>query len=334
MLMKLVAKFAASLAVLGLSFNVLAAELNVYASMPEKYASQVLEQFTKETGIKVNFLRLSSGEVLSRLQAEKSNPQVDVLLGGPADYLEVAKNEGLTAPYKPKGSDFIPAEFKDPQNCWTGIGIMPLAFITNNNFLKKNNLKAPTSWQDFLKPEYKEGLILADARTSGTATERLFSLERVFGREGSIDFQKKLHKNVQMYTKSGAWPALRVGDGLAAAAMVYLPDALDIVQLGYPVTISYPKEGVTFGIEVVSLVKGAKHPKEAKEFLDWATSPKLAEFLIKNKIRYVPTRTDVKVDDPVLDLKNIHMLGVPLSEKGRLREQLTKDWIDQVLQAK
>ena len=74
MLMKLVAKFAASLAVLGLSFNVLAAELNVYASMPEKYASQVLEQFTKETGIKVNFLRLSSGEVLSRLQAEKSNP--------------------------------------------------------------------------------------------------------------------------------------------------------------------------------------------------------------------------------------------------------------------
>lgn len=257
-----------------------------------------------------------------------------MLLGGPADYLEVAKNEGLTAPYKPKGSDFIPAEFKDPQNYWTGIGIMPLAFITNNNFLKKNNLKAPTSWQDFLKPEYKEGLILADARTSGTATERLFSLERVFGRQGSIDFQKKLHKNVQMYTKSGAWPALRVGDGLAAAAMVYLPDALDIVQLGYPVTISYPKEGVTFGIEVVSLVKGAKHPKEAKEFLDWATSPKLAEFLIKNKIRYVPTRTDVKVDDPVLDLKNIHMLSVPLSEKGRLREQLTKDWIDQVLQAK
>ena len=211
---------------------------------------------------------------------------------------------------------------------------MPLAFITNNNFLKKNNLKAPTSWQDFLKPEYKEGLILADARTSGTATERLFSLERVFGRQDSIDFQKKLHKNVQMYTKSGAWPALRVGDGLAAAAMVYLPDALDIVQLGYPVTISYPKEGVTFGIEVVSLLKGAKHPKEAKEFLDWATSPKLAEFLIKNKIRYVSTRTDVKVDDPVLDLKNIRMLSVPLSEKGRLREQLTKDWIDQVLQAK
>ena len=40
--MKLVAKLAVPLAALGFSFNVLAAELNVYASMPEKYASQVL----------------------------------------------------------------------------------------------------------------------------------------------------------------------------------------------------------------------------------------------------------------------------------------------------
>lgn len=72
MLMKPVTKLAASLAALGLSFNVLAAELNVYASMPEKYASQVLEQFTKETGIKVNFLRLSSGEVLSASKQKKA----------------------------------------------------------------------------------------------------------------------------------------------------------------------------------------------------------------------------------------------------------------------
>lgn len=314
-----------------LSSSVCAAELNVYASMPEKYASQVLEQFTKDTGIKVNFLRLSSGEVLSRLKAEKTNPQVDVLLGGPADYLEVAKNEGITTPYKPKGVEFIPPEFRDPDYYWIGIGLMPLAFITNNGFLKKNGLNAPGSWFDLLKPEYKNGLILADPRTSGTATERLFTLNQLFGRKESIDFQKKLHNNVQMYTKSGAWPALRVGEGLAASAIVYLPDALDIVQLGHPVIISYPKEGVTFGVEVVSMVKGAKHPEEAKKFIDWAVSPKFANFIIDKNIKYVPTRTDIKVEDPVLDLKKIKMLAVPLSEKGKLRETLTKDWINEVL---
>ncbi len=55
--------------------------------MPDKYASEVLAQFSKDTGIKVNYLRLSAGEVLARVQAEKNNPQVDAILGGPADIL-------------------------------------------------------------------------------------------------------------------------------------------------------------------------------------------------------------------------------------------------------
>ena len=307
------------------------AELNIYASMPEKYASVVLEQFTKDTGIKVNFLRLSAGEVLARIQAEEKNPQCDAILGGPADFLEVAKNDGLLEPYKSKNTEKIPQKFSDPQYYWTGIGIMPLAFITNNHFLKKKGLKAPSSWLDLLNEKYKNGIILADARTSGTATERLFSLDKAFGPEKSIAYQQKLHNNVQMYTKSGAWPALRVGDNLGATAIVYLPDALDIQQLGYPVTISYPKEGVTFGIETVAMLKGAKHPQEAKAFIDWATSPKFAEFIVKNKISYVPTREDIKSDDPALDLRNIKTLDAPLSWKGEKRKELTEAWINNVL---
>lgn len=321
------------LAIVSLAFvgALSAAELNLYATMPEKYADQVIAQFTKDTGIKVNYLRMSAGEVLTRIKAEKNNPQIDVVLGGPADIYEAAKRGDLISPYRPKNSEAIPAIFKDPENYWTGIGIMPLAFITNKDFLKKNHLQAPTSWLDLLKPEYKNGLILADARTSGTATERLFSINKAFGKD-SIDYQRKLHKNVQMYTKSGAWPALRVGTGLAASAIVYLPDALDIVQLGYPVEISYPKEGVTFGIEAVSLVKGAKHPELAKKFMDWAASPKFANFILEKKIRYVPTRSDIKIDDPVLDLKNIKALDAPLTWKGQARKELTDEWINKVLQ--
>src|SRR5690554_5253616 len=63
-------------------------ELNVYTIMPEKYATVIFEEFTKDTGIKVNFVRLSSGEALARIIAEKANPQVDALWGGPADTYE------------------------------------------------------------------------------------------------------------------------------------------------------------------------------------------------------------------------------------------------------
>ena len=51
-----------------------AEQLNAYSIMPEKYASKVFAEFTKDTGIKVNFMRFSSGEALARLNAEKKTP--------------------------------------------------------------------------------------------------------------------------------------------------------------------------------------------------------------------------------------------------------------------
>ena len=75
--------------------HVSAAELNAYSIMPEKYASRIFAEFTKDTGIKVNFLRFSSGEALARLTAERGNPQVDVMLGGPADTYAAGMKDGI-----------------------------------------------------------------------------------------------------------------------------------------------------------------------------------------------------------------------------------------------
>ncbi|MCF0253846.1 MAG: ABC transporter substrate-binding protein, partial [Duodenibacillus sp.] len=107
-----------------------AAELNAYSIMPEKYASKVFAEFTKDTGIKVNFMRFSAGQALTRLTAEKANPQVDVMLGGPADTYAAARKDDIFEEYRPANSDAIPASLRDPENRWTGIGIIPLCFLT------------------------------------------------------------------------------------------------------------------------------------------------------------------------------------------------------------
>ena len=151
----------ASLAVFCAGAN--AAELNAYSVMPEKYASRIFAEFTKDTGIKVNFLRFSTGEALARHKNEKGNPQVDVMLGGPADMYAAAVKEGIFEAYRPADSDAIPAEMRDPGNHWTGIGVIPLCFLTNTKFLKKNNMQAPSKWADLLDPRYKKNLQMADA---------------------------------------------------------------------------------------------------------------------------------------------------------------------------
>ena len=59
--------------------------LNVYSIWPENWARPMFEEFEKASGIKVSFVRFSSGEALARVIAEKNNPRVDVLFGGPVE---------------------------------------------------------------------------------------------------------------------------------------------------------------------------------------------------------------------------------------------------------
>ena len=319
----------AGLVVLTASAN--AAELNAYTIMPEKYASQIFAQFTKDTGIKVNFLRFSTGEALARLTAEKGNPQVDVLLGGPADMYAAGIKEGILEAYRPANSDAISSAYRDPNNYWTGIGLIPLCFLTNTKFLEKNKMQAPTKWADLLDPRYKNNLQMADARTSGTATERIYSLVKVMGEDEAFKFQKAMNANVQMYTKSGAGGAMPIATGQCASGIFYIVDALDIQQQGYPVTITYPEDGVSFGIEATGVVKGGKNNAEAKKFVDWATSKKFAEFIVANKINYVPTRNDVKTSNPILDLTKIKTISVDVTWKGEKRKEFTQRWINEVI---
>ena len=308
-------------------------EVSVYSIMPEKYATQVFAEFTKDTGIKVNFVRLSSGEALSRLIAEKNNPQVDALWGGPSDTYDAGIDEGIFEQYKPSEADKIPANYRSPDNWWTGIGIIPLCFLTNTDFLEKNNLPVPTSWDDYLHPAYVNGLQMADARTSGTATERIYSLVKARGSEdAAFDYQKKLNKNVQLYTKSGAGGALPAANGQAAGGIFYLVDALDIVSQGYPLVISYPKEGVTYGVEGSGIVKGCKHPAAAKKLMDWASTKKLGDFMVANKIFYIPTRPDVVVSDPALDMTKMSLIDASSIWKGEKRQEYVERWIAEVIQ--
>ena len=308
-----------------------AAELNAYCIMPEKYASKVFEAFTAETGVKVNFMRFSSGEALARVVAEKGNPQADVILGGPADTYEAGVKEGVFEAYKPAGADDIPAQFRSPQNFWTGIGVIPLVFLTNNTFLKDKGLAAPQSWNDLLDPAYKNGLQMADARTSGTATERIYTLVKVFGEDGAFDYQKKLHQNVQMYTKSGAGGAMPIATGQAASGIFYIVDALEIQQQGHNVVISYPKEGVTFGIEATGVLKGAKNMESAKKFVDWAASKAFAQLIVDKKINYIPTRTDVTVTNPALDVSKVKLFETDVAWKGANRKAYVDRWINEVI---
>jgi iron(III) transport system substrate-binding protein len=92
--------------------------VNAYSIWPENWARPMFQEFEKATGIKVNFVRSSSGEALARVIAEKTNPRVDVLSGGPVETHAAGIKEGIFEPYKPPAFSVLPARFKHAEGQW------------------------------------------------------------------------------------------------------------------------------------------------------------------------------------------------------------------------
>ena len=85
---------------------------------------------------------------------------------------------------------------------------------------------------------------MADARTSGTAVTRIFSILQVHNRneDAAFAYMKKLRQNVQLYTKSGGGGTLPVGLGQAGGGIFFIVDALFTRQQGYDVQIRFPRK--------------------------------------------------------------------------------------------
>ncbi len=311
-----------------------AQDLNAYSIWPENWARPMLEEFTKASGIKVNFLRFSSGEALARVIAEKNSPKIDVLFGGPVETFAAGIKEGVFDSYKPPSFAKLPVRFKHADGQWVAIADDPLVFMTNTKFLADNKLKAPASWDDLLNPAYKNMLQMADARTSGTAVTRIFSILEVNGRseDKAFAYMKKLRPNVQLYTKSGGGGTLPVGLGQAGGGIFFIVDALDTKAKGYDVQISFPKEGIGTAAEGIALIKGAKNPAAAKKLIDWASSPAMQSLFATHKINFVPAHPDVKTEASLAAvLKNAKIFPIDDAYAGANRKRVVDRWVAEIL---
>jgi iron(III) transport system substrate-binding protein len=219
---------------------------------------------------------------------------------------------------------------------WTAIADDPLVFMFNTAFLKQHKLNPPASWEDLLNPAYKDMLQMADARTSGTAVTRIFSILQVHDRneDAAFAYMKKLRKNIQAFTKSGGGGTVPIGLGQAAGGIFFIVDALFTRQKGYDITISFPKEGIGSAAECIGLVKGGKNVAEAKKLIDWATSPAMQSLLAPAKINFLPANPKVK-PDPMLAaiLKTANIIEIDDKWAGANRKRIVNRWVADVLNA-
>lgn len=251
-------------------------ELIVYGSCEEEYLAVACEKFEELYGIKVQYQRLSTGEVQSKIEEENGTPSADVWFGGTTDPYNVCAAAGLLMPYEAQNASHLLSDaYRDADGNWYGIYKGILGFMVNQDELDRMGLEAPQDWADLLKPEY-EGLIwTSNYNTAGTAKLIVNTMIQKYGHDEGIQYLLDLDKNVHVYTKSGSGPSKNVGTGECVIGIGFLHDGItQIVDNGYGnIELIIPSSGTSYEIGATAIFKGAKHENAAKLWIEYALSP-------------------------------------------------------------
>ncbi|MCR4940423.1 MAG: ABC transporter substrate-binding protein [Treponemataceae bacterium] len=253
-----------------------AGELVVYGSCEEEYLSAVCAKFEEQTGIKTTYQRLSTGEVLTKIEEENGNPSADVWFGGTTDPYNEAAGKGLLLPYAAKNaSHLVGQQFKDADNNWYGIYRGILGFFWNTEELARLGLQPPKDWDDLTKPEYKGLVSFANPNTAGTGKLIVNTMVQMKGEAAAMEFFKAVDKNICQYTKSGSGPSKLVPTGEIVIGVGFLHDVVyQIVDNGYDnLGMCAPASGTSYEIGATAIFKGCKNLENAKKFIEFALSP-------------------------------------------------------------
>jgi len=312
-------------------------KLTLYCSVEIDVCEILVQAFEKETGINVAMTRKSSGETFAQIKAEGSNPKGDVWFGGTGDPHLTASQEGLTQEYKSiHFDDLLPAAQNQAINGnyrTVGIYVGALGYGYNHELIASKGLPAPKSWEDLTNPAYKGEIQVANPNSSGTAYTTLATILQIFGEEKGWDYMKKLHQNINQYTKSGSAPIKATARGENTIGICFQHDGVKQAKNGLPITVVSPTEGTGYEVGSMSLIAGARNLDEAKTFFDWALSPDTQTLIFTSgKSLQVPANTKAQADPNAPDLSTIKLIDYDFKTYGNKdkRAELLAKWDNEV----
>ncbi len=313
-----------------------AGKLNLYCSAQEEWCQVMARGFEDATGIDVDMTRKSSGETFAQVKAEEANPKGDVWWGGTGDPHLQAAEEGLTEPYvSPMRGELHPWAISQAESAGDrtiGIYSGGLGFGYNSDLLAANGLPEPKCWEDLTKPEFKGHVQMANPNSSGTAYTTLATMVQLFGEDGGFDYMKRLHANINQYTKSGSAPIKAAGQGETTVGIVFMHDAVAQTVAGFPVVTVAPCEGTGYEIGSMSIIAGARNMDEAKQFYDWALSADAQNLALGVNAFQVMSNVAAQKSEFAPDLSAVKLIDYDFKKYGSSdeRKRLLEKWDNDV----
>ncbi|MDO7907513.1 ABC transporter substrate-binding protein [Paenibacillus sp. JX-17] len=275
--------------------------LTVYTAGPEGLANKLIKQFEEQSGIKVETFQGTTGKILARMEAEKSNPVADVVILASLPSAQGLKKEGMTLPYpEAKNADKLNKDWSDAEGNYFSTSASALGIAYNTKLVTA----PPASWSDLTKPEFKDQINIPDPSLSGSALDFITGYLSDKGEGGWSLFEQYKANGVVMAgaNQEALDPVITGAKSMVVGAVDYM--TYKAKAKGEPIDIVYPKEGTVISPRPAAILKSTKHEENAKAFIDYLLSDS-AQKLVSDAA-LLPGRTDVKAEN------RANLDGIPL----------------------
>jgi iron(III) transport system substrate-binding protein len=255
----------------------LGGKLVVYSPNSDGEIEGLLYYWAEKNGVTVELQSMGTGEVLSKLTAEKNNPQADVQFGG-MNLGVWTNNKDLFQAYTAKGDELLPVGYQNKTGFFTNYLLSGSNLLVNTDLEKQLGLNI-TGYADLLNPVLKGRIAMGDPTSSSSAYAQLTNMLLVMG-DGKYDSPKawdfidKFFANLDgkiLGSSSAVYRNTQAGEYVVAAT--YEDPSVALITDGAKnVRVVYPKEGAVWLPAASAIIKGAPNLNNAKAFLDFLIS--------------------------------------------------------------
>ena len=243
-------------------------KLNIFGTYPSESLQTVLDEFKKDTGFAVEYVRLPTSRMYDRVIAEFAANRLE------ADYVDLTDlalikgwmERGILMAHKPPSHDKISRLLRDDQGYWYYI-VRPIQVVAvNTEMLKEADY--PKKWADLFDPKYKGQIGMPHLDAGGSA----LALYAFWRNKVDPKAWEKLAANEPRIQATAIPVQNDLQRGRTAVATVGAAGMLQMIEDKAPIKIIIPEEGlVAFGA-MGNVAKSAKNPNTAKVWVNYVTS--------------------------------------------------------------
>ena len=249
--------------------------LVVYSPNSDGEIQNILYPFGEKYDIKISLQSMGTGECVSKITAEKANPQADVMFGG-VNMGVYLNGKDLFQKYIAKGDENLPAGYRNTTGFFTNYLLSGSNLLVNTDLEKQLGLHI-TGYADLLNPVLKGKIASAPPTESSSAWAQLCNILLVEGGYESPqawDYVEKLIKQLNGKLTSGSSAVYKgVYQGEYAVGLTYEDPSVALLQDGAKnIRVVYPKEGAVWLPAASAIIANCKNVDNAKLFMDWLIS--------------------------------------------------------------